>query len=163
MVLYAEHEHYFEIIKEKFKFNPNLIPRNILNDTKIILRWKYGYTRWVLVPLMCKVHANINYFLLYYEMKYDIKPNLQLIVILFDMLCLNYWKYIYKNREEIMDVMWNIRKEEKWILILRVNALFLEKWNQTSLLSLLHLYYTPFFDNSRIINIFFIYLSSFIH
>ena len=107
---------------------------------------------------MCKVHANIDYFLFYYEMKYDIKPNLQLIVILSDMLCLNYWKYIYKNREEIMDVMWDIRKEEKWILILRVNALFLEKWNQTSLLSLLHLYYTPFFDKSIFSIIFFIYI-----
>ena len=77
---------------------------------------------------MCKVHANINYFLLYYEMKYDIKPERQLIVKL--KICC---AWIIGNastkteKEEILCVIWDSRKEEKWILILRVNALFLEK------------------------------------
>ena len=35
----------------------------------------------VLVLFVCKVHANINYFLFSNEMKYDIKPNHQLITL----------------------------------------------------------------------------------
>ena len=40
----------------------------------MVMKYRLWFT------FMCKVHANINYFLLYYEMKYDIKPERQLIV-----------------------------------------------------------------------------------
>ena len=63
---------------------------------------------------MCKVHANINYFLLYNEMKYDIKPNHQLIVIL-KICCASIIGNTFTKTEnvEILCVMWDIRKEEK--------------------------------------------------
>jgi hypothetical protein len=61
---------------------------------------------------MCKVHANINYFLSSNEMKYDIKPNHQLITLLYAIILLELLGVYFQHRGSIV-MMWDSLKEGK--------------------------------------------------